>query len=210
MQFPPFPEVPEPLRGNAFAMLEAFVLTGETEATELLRPLRELSPVMDTFAMTPPKGIAHIHMDPPDPVPYYSAHQLVCELPDAAIDDFVDAVGVGAGSPLFGAELRHLRGALGRHEEHHGAVSTLNGSYAMFTGGMAVNDEVVAAGTERLAAVYEALAPFDAGRYLNFTEEPADPAQFFRRDTLRRLQRVKAEYDPHGLFHANHPIDAKP
>ena len=36
MRFPPFPEVPEPLRGNAFALVEA-VPTSATRGAELSR-----------------------------------------------------------------------------------------------------------------------------------------------------------------------------
>jgi hypothetical protein len=43
------PELPDFLRGKAFALVEAAFLGGEEEAAELLRPLRELSPDMDTF-----------------------------------------------------------------------------------------------------------------------------------------------------------------
>ena len=52
-----------------------------------------------------------------------------------------------------------------------------------------------------------ALAPYDTGReYLNFTEEPTDPARFYRPDAYHRLREVKAAYDPDNMFRANHPI----
>ena len=44
LQFPPFEEMPEPLRGQSFAVVEAVCLMSEAEASELLRPLRELGP----------------------------------------------------------------------------------------------------------------------------------------------------------------------
>jgi hypothetical protein len=52
-----------------------------------------------------------------------------------------------------------------------------------------------------------ALAPWSDGRlYLNFTEEPVDPAAAYAHDAWRRLQAVRAGYDPAGLFRANHEI----
>ncbi|HEX4753242.1 MAG TPA: FAD-dependent oxidoreductase, partial [Solirubrobacterales bacterium] len=85
MNFPPLAEIPEPMRGGSFAIVEAVALLGEAEAAELLAPLRELGPAVDTFAMQPPAGIAGLHMDPPDPVPYAGAGMLLGDLPDAGI-----------------------------------------------------------------------------------------------------------------------------
>jgi FAD/FMN-containing dehydrogenase len=53
LQFPPFPEIPEPLRGQSFVVVEAGFIGGEEDGAALLQPLRELDPVMDTFAMIP-------------------------------------------------------------------------------------------------------------------------------------------------------------
>ena len=55
----------------------------------------------------------------------------------------------------------------------------------------------------------DALAPWETGSaYLNFVEEPADPAKFYSADAYARLRRVKAEVDPEGRFRGNHAIDA--
>src|SRR5262249_57438508 len=96
-----------------------------------------LGPPIDTFAMVPPVGLAELHMDPPDPMPYASSHLLTDELPAGAIDDFVAMSGPGSGSPLASVELRHLGGALGRSRPGHGAVSTLPGPCASFAVGIA-------------------------------------------------------------------------
>ena len=37
MQFPPIPDIPEPLRGSAFVLVEAIYLGDEAEGAELLR-----------------------------------------------------------------------------------------------------------------------------------------------------------------------------
>ena len=54
IHFPPFPEVPEPVRGRSFAIVMAALLGPEHEGRELLAPLLRLGPAMDTFAMQAP------------------------------------------------------------------------------------------------------------------------------------------------------------
>ena len=80
LQFPPLEELPEHLRGGKFAVVEAVYIGTEADGAELLAPLRALGPAMDTFAMVPPVGIAELHMDPPEPVPYTGEGMMLGEL----------------------------------------------------------------------------------------------------------------------------------
>jgi FAD/FMN-containing dehydrogenase len=207
LQFPPLPELPETLRGQKFVVVEAVYMGDEASGAELLRPLRELGPAMDTFAMVPPVGISELHMDPPFPVPYTGEGQMIGFLPDAAIDAFVAAAGPESGSPLVSAEIRHLGGAMLRSADHHGALATFDAPYLTFGIGMVFDDETYQANRAQLARLADALEPYDTGRqYLNFTEEKTDVSRFYRRDAYRRLQAVKAKVDPESTFRANHPI----
>lgn len=210
LQFPPLPEIPEPLRGGRFVVVEAVVLGTESEGAELMAPLRALGPTLDTFAMVPPAGIAELHMDPPDPVPYTGEGQMLGELTPAAIDAFVAAAGPGSGSPLVSAEIRHLGGALRRSSERHGALDTFDASFLTFGIGMVFDDDTYRANRAQLDRLAEAFAPYDTGRqYLNFTEEETDPSRFYRPAAYARLQAVKADVDPDDLFRANHPIPGR-
>jgi hypothetical protein len=206
LQFPPLPMIPEPLRGNSFALVEAAYLGSEADGAELMRPLRDLGPAMDTFAMVPPVGLAEMHMDPPDPVPVVGDHQLLKSLPAKAIDDLVAVAGPDSGSPLLSLEIRHLEGALARSEPHHGALSTIPGMFATFAVGLAVDAESNAALQAQLLLVKGALESYDAGRYWNFTLEQLAAERFFPGETCRRLSAVKAQYDPEDTFQANQPI----
>ena len=80
LQFPPIPELPEFLRGKSFVVVEAVFLGSEADGRALLKPLRDLGPAMDTFAMRPPVGLSELHMDPPHPVPYVSSSLLTQDL----------------------------------------------------------------------------------------------------------------------------------
>ena len=207
LQFPPFPQVPEPLRGKAFAIVEAVYLGSEAEGRELLEPLRALGPVMDTFASVPPKEIAELHMDPKARVPGVTHGTLLGPLGSEGIDAFVDAVGPDSGSTLLSAELRQLGGALAQSSPEHGAIDTLAGDFAYFGVGIAAGPEITAANEAHLAKVAAALAPYDAGGYANFTESRTSASSFFGAETVARLRAAKAAYDPEGIFRANYAID---
>jgi FAD/FMN-containing dehydrogenase len=207
MNFPPVPEVPDPLRGESFAVLEAVYCGDPADGEGLVAPLRELgNAVIDTLAIQPPGGIEDLHMDPPTPVPYTSETLLTHELPAEAIDSLVEAVGPGSGSQLASVELRHGGGALSRAPQEAGALATLPGSFLAFGVGFVPVSEAMAPNRAWLGAFKAALEPYDAGRYFNFVEESFDITKIFAPEVLERLREVKQRYDPENLFHSNHPV----
>jgi hypothetical protein len=96
MHFPPIPDVPAYARGRSFAIVKAAFLGDEAEGRALLRPLRDLGPTRDTFAMVPPVVLGDLAMDPLDPVPFHLTHQLLDELPAQTIDELMAKVGPGS------------------------------------------------------------------------------------------------------------------
>jgi FAD/FMN-containing dehydrogenase len=209
MNFPPVPEVPEPFRGQSFAVLEVVYCGDPADGAELAAPLRELGNVgIDMIQAQPPAGIAEMHMDPPTPVPYTSESLLTQELPASAIDSLVEAVGPGSGSQLVSIELRHGGGALSRASQDAGALATLPGSFLAFGVGFVPVPEAMAPTRAWLGAFKAALEPYDAGRYFNFVEESFDITGIFTPDVLDRLREVKQRYDPENLFKSNHPVTA--
>jgi FAD/FMN-containing dehydrogenase len=207
MNFPPVPEVPDPLRGKSFAVLEAIYCGDPADGEGLVAPLRELgNAVIDTMAIQPPAGIAELHMDPPAPVPYASESLLTHDLPAAAIDSLVEAVGPYSGSQLASVEVRQGGRALSRAPQGAGALATLPGSFITFAVGVVPAPEAMAPNRAWLGAFKASLEPYDAGRYFNFVEESFDITQIFPPDVLERLRQVKQRYDPENLFHSNHPV----
>jgi FAD/FMN-containing dehydrogenase len=60
---------------------------------------------------------------------------------------------------------------------------------------------------EHLDRMQRELAPYSTGgRALNFAERPGDVSAAFRPEAWKRLQAVKARYDPDGLFVAAHQV----
>src|SRR5215468_483786 len=64
MRLPAMPDIPEPVRGQWFAVADAVHLGSPAEATELLRPLRALAPVRDTVTTMPIQDLGRLHTDP--------------------------------------------------------------------------------------------------------------------------------------------------
>jgi FAD/FMN-containing dehydrogenase len=206
MRFPDLPQVPDAVRGGEFAVVFAVHDGDEAEGRRLLRRVRDLGPAIDTFAVVPPVELGDLAMDPPDPMPFASAHQLLDELSAETVDRLVDAAGAESGAPLVMVQLRHMGGALARVAPGAGARATLPGEISLFSAGVPLDDESAAAIDASLAAVQAAARDHRVGDYPNFVEEPADASTFFDEDTWRRLRAIKRIYDPEDLFRGNHHV----
>ena len=178
-------------------------------ARELLAPLRELGPAMDTFATVAAPDLLALHMDPPEPVPGLGDHQMLRRprrrLASARL---VEAVGPGSGSPLLSFEFRHLGGALGRRGEGSGALGALGGEVHDVRRRDADGSGDRAPLRSSFAAARDALDAVDSGKaYSNFAESAVEPEAIFGERTLARLREIRASVDPEGMFVANHSID---
>lgn len=206
MQFPPIEEVPEPVRGKAFTVLETIFIGDEATGSELNAPLVALEPAMNSLGPVPPAGIADLHMDPPGPVSGITGHLLMEDLPATAIDDLLAVAGPGSGSTLTSVEIRHGGAALSRPPQDGGALSSLPGAFNMFAVGSTMDPSFVAPTRDRLGQLHSALVRYEAGRYLSFCEEPTDFDTAFSDHTCERLRAARRTYDPDGLFQANHEL----
>jgi hypothetical protein len=207
LQLPTLPEVPEPLRGRSFVVVEVFHLGDRAEADELLAPLRALEPENDTLDVIPVETLCHLHMDPDRPVPFVGDGTLLAELPGPAIDKLVQLAGAGAPSPLLSVEIRHLGGELSRRPDDGGARSAVDAPYALFALGMAPTAESARAVDAYVQHLIKALDDWNAPEmYLNFAESRRDPRTLWPAEVHARLKRVKADVDPEDLFRSNHPL----
>ena len=207
MSLPPLPEIPEPLRGRSFAIVEAAWLGDGDACAELLAPLRALDPEIDTFATIPAPALSRLHMDPDGPVPGAGDGMVLDAVPAAAIDALIEVAGAGSGSPLLSVELRHLGGALGRCPADAGALAAIDGAFALWAVGIAIDEPARLAVDDHVDAVKDALAGFRASTgYLNFCDRPGSCEQFFSQMTYWRLCSVKSRYDGENMFRAAHPV----
>jgi Berberine and berberine like len=207
LQVPPLPDIPEPVRGRQLVVIEGAYLGAHGPAGELLRPLRDLRPELDTFAAVPPAALGRLHMDPEDPVPFAGSGQMLDELPPAAIDAIIEAAGPGSSSFLLSLELRQLGGVLTEPPPGAGALATLDQPFLTYGVGMIMDPRTASAINGQLEVVADALKPWDSGvRFANLVEVPIDVRMCYPPENLDRLQEVKSRYDPDDLFRANHPI----
>lgn len=203
---PPIPEVPEPLRGCTWAVVESVHATADATAHDiLLAQLRSLDPTIDTVGALPTTALGRLHGDPETPLPVVGDHALLGDLGNDGVDALVDTVGAGTSSPLVNVELRHLGGALARPrigaEDRFGAIAPTDAHFCMHAIGMAGDAGSEAAAEDRLSALRRALDPWDtAGRLANFCERPLRPQQIHADETLAHLAAIARRVDPEGRF----------
>ena len=206
LRFPPLPVVPEPLRGRAFAILEAAYLGDAGSGAELTGPLRRLGPERDTVAMIPAPALGQLNMDPPQPTPSQGDGAFLAGFPAAAIDALVAVAGPDAGTPLSSVEVRHLGGALARPAPGGGAQPSIDANYLIFAAGATPTPDLAAAVRAQVQAVKHALAPWHASYdYYNFEQTPAPASAVLPPASYHRLQQIKAAYDPHQAIVSAHP-----
>jgi FAD/FMN-containing dehydrogenase len=207
LRFPPVPLVPEPLRGQSFAVVEAAYLGDTGSGANLIEPLRRLGPDRDTFAMIPAPGLGELNMDPDQPVPLRADGTFLVDLPAAAVDALLAVAGPGTDTPLNSIEVRHLGGALARPAADGGAQPSIDAGYMIFAGGFAPTPELAAAVAGQAQAVKDALTPWRAGYdYYNFAETPAAASAVLPPASYQRLQNIKTSYDPYQMIISAHPV----
>jgi FAD binding domain-containing protein len=208
LHLPPLPMVPEPLQDRPLLTLGACYAGPESEAADVIAPLRGLGdPVMDLFETIPASQLVQIHMEPEEPVPGLAYTTSLREAPDEAVDAFVDAAGPDSGSPLLLAELRHAGGALASAPEGAGARSHIQGEFVFLGVGMVMAPGMADAINGHIDSICAALQPWSTGGcYFNFADRPTELDKLYDADTLTRLREVKERYDADGVFSAGHAL----
>jgi hypothetical protein len=204
LQFPPIPEIPEPVRGQSFVVVETIWSGDPDEGERLLEPLRGLGPIMDTVTTTPIEELSRLHMDPEGPAPGTGDGGMLDDVDGHLIDLFVEHV---VGTPILSAEIRHLGGAVARHSLQHGAVDAFEAPYIMYAVGIAPTPEAREVVDGAVARLRDMLAPWEGEHtYMNFAETRRKASSLFSSVSYHRLRRIKAIVDPTDMIRSNHPI----
>jgi FAD/FMN-containing dehydrogenase len=206
MNFPPFETVPEPLRGQSFAILHGALPTALDEGERLLGHWREWrEPAMDLFGPLPMARVAEISQDPPEPVPGMGAGTWLRGLSDATVDAVIAATLPSGGPPaLLFTEVRHTARPVRPGDDGLTALAEHDAPMLLATVGVTPTDEAKAAVAAAIDALAGRLGSDGTGRpYLNFAEgarRRQGVKAAFGPDAYRRLAAVKARLDPAGLF----------
>ncbi|GIH77583.1 oxidoreductase [Planobispora longispora] len=208
-QFPPFPHVPEPLRGLSAVVVDVTHLGDPAEGQALLRRFEKIDGrVLDTRGPLPVSELGNICAEPTDPGPGMFRGELLTRFDDTVAATVLDEIaGSGTVAPLVAAQLRHLGGALARPVAGGGACGRIEEEFLLGMLGVPFTPEVGAAIGERHRAVSAALVPYTSGRK-PFTNLGAGEkaANAFPGDVLARLRDVKRHRDPRGVLRSNYPV----
>jgi hypothetical protein len=210
LRLPPFPEIPEPLRGQFVVQLCVAHAGPPDEGARLLAPMRAAAvPLIDTVTEMDYAALDRVHQDPDHPVPVRESCALLADLSPAAIGAVLDIAGPGVDSPLLLLGIRHLGGALDRPADVPAAAGLGGARFALQTVGVLAGPH--AARVEAATAAAQAtLAPYTTGRTaVNLHGTPGDAADRARAwdgATYARLRAVKQRYDPAGLLRFGHAV----
>lgn len=214
MNFPPFPELPEFLRGKSFAIVRGCYSGPVQEGEHLMRFWRDWqAPAIDDWKVMPFSEVGLISNEPLDPAPVHVTGAWVRELTDELLDTLIARVPANGGaSPITIAEIRHAGGAVARVDASASAYSHRDAPHLMEFVSM-VPDPSLFFGTKAFVdQLKRELQPaLTGGVYMNFMEGEEARARTrdgFSPEAYRRLTEIKAKYDPQNRF--NHSFDIRP
>lgn len=206
---PPAPFVPPDLFGRP-SMVLILVWAGDPDdGVKAMEPLREIgSPIADVVRPAPYVALQSM-LDAGAPHGrhyYWKAHKLP-SLTDEVIDIFLGAMGA-ATSPFAQINGWAVGGAVGRVADDATAVGDRHKGFEMsITVGWPPPDTDPDRHRTWVRGAWEALRPYSVGVYANFiSDEGTSGVEYAYGDRLRRLQALKASYDPDNFFHLNNNI----
>ena len=209
--FPPFPTVPENLRGRSLITVRACYCGDDlAEGERLIQSAREAlgEPEIDTYAVMPAAKLDLISMDPVEPVGSLNHAELLHDLSEETIDALVE---LGTDSPLLILEMRHLQGALSQASSALSPIGHSDARFTMNAIGASMTPEMAADVRSYLAHVAETIKPHaTGGMYVNFLDVSTMSAERLRAaysaEDWDRLVELKSRFDPENLFRFNRNI----
>jgi hypothetical protein len=206
MNFPPIPDIPEPLRGQTFVIIRGCYCGSIEEGEALVQGWREWqAPLIDNFKAMPFSQVATISNDPVDPMPGLSTGAWLRELSDEAIDILIRyGASVDGSSPITVTEIRHAGGAVTKADARASAYGNREATLLLQLIGLTPSPEAHGYLKEYTEQFKRELAPhLTGGVYMNFLE--GEESRVRARDGITpasyaQLISLKAKYDPDNRF----------
>lgn len=202
MNFPPFEEVPEPVRGRSFAIVRGCFCGPVEDGKALIDSWREWrAPTLDMFGEMSFRDAATISNDPVDPIPAMATGRWLGDLDDEVIEALIAAVYPRGGPPpVIFAEVRHCGGAISSGPA--AAYGNRDAGLLLEVVGIAPSPEAHEALRSHVDRLYDALGShLTGGAYLNFLE--GDEKRALTKAGVGdadRLRAVKSSVDPENVF----------
>jgi hypothetical protein len=209
MHAPPAPYVPADRVGELVISILVTWTGNVEEGQRALAPLRALaSPVADAVGPIPYPAIYNFTAHQAAPHQASIRMMFADELSDDAIDAMLEAM-ARSSSPYSLVQLRGLGGAYGRVANDATAFAHRERRYFVAVIGIWLDPTEDATVHERwTSSLWEALRPEGQGVYVNFLENegPERIREAYPDGTYKRLQQIKAAYDPENLFRFNQNV----
>ena len=190
---------------GGFTVLVSFGGSDDDDATAAMAPLLKLDGLAtNTVQRTAYSELLTEPMHPPEGVRVASNNGFAPDFSDDAIDSLAHVYAALPGSVLM---IRYLRGAFNRVDSNATAF-TYRDSETLVISAAFFPENVPAEASDAYHAQWNTLLPHLNGIYGNFSALASDLAtpQMYPPQTLARLARIKAQYDPGNLFDQNHNI----
>jgi hypothetical protein len=208
LQFPPLPEVPEALRGNAFVMVALTHLGTGAEAEPLLAPFRLIpGQLLGPLGPVALADLGQVADDPNEPMPSMQHSFVLDDLGEDVIDGIVEQVGADSGSPLMLLKVMHLGGAFSRPSELAGAGGEITEPYLLFALGVPPGLDAAVAITSAFSRLEVRLREHTSGRTVpNFMGAGNDLDQVWPAGVREKLAEIKRRVDPVHTIRSNRPV----
>jgi len=206
MNFPPFPQVPEFLRGQSFVMIRGLYAGSIEQGQALLQPwLDWKEPVANMWRPMPFSEVETVSNDPKDPSSGHVTGLWLREITDEAIDALIHYTLPQGGPPTITlSEIRFAGGAISRVNPEANAYGNRDANLILEIIAMVPSAEAYPAITKHISELKSELAPSSTGGvYINFLEGEekwSRTRQAFSPENYRRLTALKAKYDPNNRF----------
>jgi FAD/FMN-containing dehydrogenase len=180
------------------------------DAEEAMRPLKSFgAPLLDAVGPLPYAQLnSMLDANYPKGALNYWKSNFLADLSDAAIDTMIDGF-AHCPTPMGQLLLEHIHGAVTRVDPAATAFPHRKAGYNF----LVLAQWTDPADTPRCVAwareTYQRMKPFFApGRYVNYLDddEAGDPVADAYGPNYRRLQQIKAKYDPGNFFRMNQNI----
>jgi FAD/FMN-containing dehydrogenase len=206
MNVPPLPDIPPILSGKSFVIVRGCYSGDLEEGQKLVDYWRDWqSPLIDDFKALPFSQAAQISQDPVEPGPFPTTGAWLNDLSTETAEVLIDHTLPKAGPPaLVFSEVRLAGGAISRVEAEANAYSQRDAEWIWVSIGVAMNPEMGEMIERHFEQMRQALGPSLTGKvYMNFVhgEEGIQRTRDgFSEGNYRRLQAIKAKYDPDNVF----------